>query len=59
VLGAQVDRQVAMRIAHAMEGPDSPTATIVQRYIDDHARASTAAMLRRWHDFRDCPRFFD
>jgi CHAD domain-containing protein len=58
VLGAQVDRQVALRIAHAIEGPASPTAAILQRHIDAHARASTAAMLRRWREFRKCRRFF-
>jgi CHAD domain-containing protein len=58
-LGAQVDLQVATRIAHAMEGAESPAAKILQRYIDAQARSNAATLLRRWNDFRRCTRFFD
>ena len=57
-LGAQVDLQVAIRLAHAIEGRDSPSALALQRYVKAHARANGVAVLRRWRAFRDCPRFF-
>ncbi|HEY1326890.1 MAG TPA: CYTH and CHAD domain-containing protein [Casimicrobiaceae bacterium] len=58
-LGAYVDQQVAVRIAHAMEGARSPAAAILQSYAEAQSDRSTAAMLRCWKEFRGCKRFFD
>lgn len=57
-LGAQVDAQVALRIAYAMEGTASPAAQVLEAHIARNAASADAALMRRWRAFRACPRFF-
>ena len=58
-LGAQVDAQVAVRLAGAIEGPGSPAAALLQAHIDATAPRAERRLAKRWHAFRACPRFFE
>jgi inorganic triphosphatase YgiF len=57
-LGAQIDLQVALRLAFAIEGQDSPVARILQAYIAQGDPAMRARIARRWRSFRKCRPFF-
>jgi len=58
-LGAQMDMQVAARLAFAIEGDGSEAARVLQAYIAEHEREHRARMLRRWRSFRKCRPFFE
>jgi inorganic triphosphatase YgiF len=58
-LGAQVDAQVAVRLAYAVEGPASPAARLLQAHIDGDAPHAARRLRKRWRAFRACPRFFE
>jgi inorganic triphosphatase YgiF len=58
-LGAQVDAQVAVRLALAIEGAASPAAHLLEAQAARDAHAADARLSRRWRAFRDAPRFFE
>lgn len=57
-LGAQMDIQVATRLAFAIEGDGSPAARVLHGYIAAHERKLRARSVRRWRSFRACRPFF-
>jgi triphosphatase len=58
-LGRQVDVQVGLRLARAMEGAGSPAARILEAHAADASRTSMARVMRRWRAFRKCRPFFE
>jgi inorganic triphosphatase YgiF len=58
-LGAEVDAQVAVRLAYVIEGGTSPAARVLQTRIDADATDARRRLRKRWRAFRACRRFFD
>jgi len=58
-LGEEVDAQVAVRLAYAIEGTASPAARVLQTRIDAGAAGAGRRLRKRWRAFRACRRFFE